>query len=364
MQDSCSVSSEILDEGRATRTPGAAVKVAQHCTRVGSDGRRAGPRRRATLAAVLAVRRRPQLLALAAGAAAALSLAACGAGPREASTSTVDGLILDRGTVVGASGDRPKGTRALNAEPSKTLDQLQSSMHHQQFGDGGLTLLPYLNGLQPNAIPADKEAAKHTYPGDIAYPGDRVGWIPRDKSDVAAVPTGVVGLFPAPFTTRFTKKRRLLPVRIQCAEAQSAACDGVQQALTDLKLHTATSNLQDTSAIDEIRIYVGSWPQLRPAMQRGRMSGARVVETEAERNGYGFQISSDGKTIRAAAPFGEAAAPEVYGAGTGVIFALRDELGSPAWVVTGADDAGAGAAAKALDENDLAGRVSAIVPPR
>lgn len=292
------------------------------------------------------------------------SLGACGAGPRKASTSTADGLILDRGTVVGESGDRPKGTRALNAEPSKTLEQLQTSMHHQQFGDGGLTLLPYLNGLEPNAIPADEEAAKHTYPGDIVYPGDRVGWIPRDKSDVAAVPSAVVGLFPAPFTTRFTKKRRLLPIRIQCAEAESTACNTTQQVLTDLELHTATSNLQDTSAIDELRIYVGAWPQLRPAMQRGRMSGAKVVETEAERNGYGFQISADGQQIRAAAVFGEAAAPKMYGAGTGVIFAVRDELGSPAWIVTGADDAGTAAAAEAVDENDLAGRISAIVPAR
>ncbi len=309
-------------------------------------------------------RRLRQIVAVAFAGAAAAALVACGAGPRKANTSTVDGLILNRGVVVGESGDRPSGVRALNAEPSKTLPQLQSSMHQQQFGDGGLTLLPYLNGLEPNEIPVDKEQAKHTYPGDIAYPGDRVGWVPRDKSDVAAVPTGVVGLFPAPFTTRFTKKRRLLPIRIQCAETQSGACNTTQQVLTELKLHTATSNLQDTSAIDELRVYVGSWPQLRPAMQRGRMSNARVVETEAERNGYGFQISADGQQIRAAAPFGEAATPEVYGPGTGVIFAVRDELGSPAWVVTGADDAGAAAAAKALDENDLAGRVSAIVPAK
>lgn len=293
-----------------------------------------------------------------------IAVGACGAGPRKASTSTVDGLMLTRGVVVGVSGDRPAATRALNAEPSKTLDKLEGSMHHQQFGDGGLALLPYLNGLQPNEIPVDEEAAKHTYPGDIAYPGDRVGWIPRDKSDAAAVPKAVVGLFPAPFTTRFTKKRRLLPIRIQCADVRSTACDAVQAALTELDLHTATSNLQDTSSIDEQRIYVGSWPQLRPAFDRGRMSGALAVETPAERNGYGFEITADGQQIRAAAPFGEAAAPTTYGPGTGVLFALRDELGSPAWIITGADDAGTASAAGSLDENELAGRVAAIVPGR
>ena len=318
---------------------------------------------RATLAAVIALARRPQLFGLALALTAVATLSACGAGPRKASTSTVDGVILDRAVVVGASGDRPSGVRALNAEPSKTLTQLQSSMHQQQFGDGGLVLLPYLNGLEPNEIPADKEAAKHTYPGDIAYPGDRVGWIPRDKADVADVPDAVVGLFPAPFTTRFTAKRRLLPERIQCADVRSAACNGTEAALTKLELHTATSNLQDVSSIDAIRIYVGTWAQLRPAFERGgRLGAALGVEGEAERNGYGFQISQDGKQIRAAAPFGEAASPQTYGAGTGIVYALRDELGAPVWVISGVDDAGAAAAAKALDENTLAGRVSAVIP--
>lgn len=309
-----------------------------------------------------APRLRPRLLlAVLLAGVAATALTACGAGPREANTSTVDGVLLTRDVVVGGSGDRPVGTRALNAEPSKTLTQLQSSMHHQVFGDGGLTLLPYLNGLAPNKIPADEEAAKHTYPGDIAYPGDRVGWVPRDRSDVAAVPSAVVGLFPAPFTTRFTKKRRLLPERIQCAEVQSQACKATQQALTDLDLRTATSNLQDVSSIDVMRIYVGTWTQLRPALQ-GRLNRALTIETEAERNGYGLQITANGQQIRAAAPFGEAASPQTYGPGTGLVYAVRDDLGAPAWIVTGADDAGTAAAAKALNENDLSGRVAAIVP--
>lgn len=323
--------------------------------------------------AVPASRRRPRhrALALAAAGAAATVLAACGAGPREANTSTVDGLILNRNVVVGGGKDRPSGVRALNAEPSKTLDQLQANMHHQIFGDGDDTiLLPYLNGLKPNEIPADEEAAKHTYPGDVAYPGDRVGWVVRDRSDPAAVPPAVVGLFPAPFTSRFTKKRRHLPARIQCADVQSAACQSTQDALIALKQHTATSNLQDVSSIDVIRIYVGAWPALRPAF-KSRLENGLAVEDDALRNGYGAQITPDGKQITTAPPFGEAGTPQTFGPGTGLVYAFTDAIkaadeaatGAPIWVVTGTDDAGAARAARALTEDALAGRVAAVLPP-
>ena len=235
-------------------------------------------------------------------------------------------------------------------------------------------LLPYLNGQKPNEIPADEEAAKHTYPGDLGYPGDRVGWVVRDRSDVAQVPPAVVGLYPAPFTTRFTKKRRLLPVRIQCAEVRSAACDGVEKALVAQKLHTATSNLQDVSSIDVARIYVGPWSELKSAF-KGRLGAGLALEQDAGRNGYAAQISPDGKTVSTAVPFGQAGQPQRFGPGTGVVFAFGDSIGSgdgdefgptgaPIWVVTGTDEAGAKAAAKALDETTLAGRVAAVLPPR
>lgn len=311
-----------------------------------------------------------QLTALAVVGAAATGLAACGAGPREANTSTVDGVILDRGVVVGEGRDRPSGVRALNAEPSKTLAQLQSNMHHQIFGDGDDTvLLPYLNGLKPNEIPADEEAAKHTYPGDIAYPGDRVGWVVRDRSDVAAVAPAVVGLYPAPFTTRFTKKRRQLPIRIQCAEVQSAACQSVQDAVVKLGQHTATSNLQDVSSIDVTRIYVGAWPAVRGAL-KGRLESGLAIEDDPARNGYAVQISQDGKQLTTAPPFGQEGTPQSFGAGTGLVYAFTDSIkgagdaatGAPIWVVTGSDDAGAAAAAKGLTEEALAGRVAAVIP--
>lgn len=303
--------------------------------------------------------RRPLFAAVAA--LLATSLAACGAGPRKASTTTVDAMVLERGVLVGESGDNPPGVRALGARQPKAISRFQTDLRSNLFGDGGETkLLPYLNGMQPlkEARDLEKEGAP-----DLAYAGDRLGWLVRDVSDSAATPTGIVGLFPAPFSTRFTKKRRLIPARIQCADVKSAACDDTESAFAKLELNAATSNLQDTSGIDVVRIYVGPWDALRPVFERGRLSAALTIETEGERNGYGFQMAADGASVRIAAPFGEAAPSTApLGAGTGVIYALRDSIGAPVWVVTGTDAAGADRAAKSLDETTLAGRVAAVVP--
>lgn len=308
---------------------------------------------------LLALRRPSFAVALAVVLAASLS--ACGAGPREASTTTVDAMVLERGVLVGESGDNPPGVRALNARQPKAVSRFQTDLRSNLFGDGGETkFLPYINGMQPLAQAKDLE--KEGAP-DIAYAGDRIGWIPRDESDSAAPPSGVVGLFPAPFSTRFTKKRRLIPARIQCADVKSAACDDTEKAFAELGLNAATSNLQDTSGIDVVRIYEGSWAALRPTFTRGRLAKALTIETEAERNGYGFQLDPKAKSVRIAAVFGEASADQPpLGPGTGLIYALRDSIGAPVWVVTGTDEAGAARAASSLDETTLAGRVAAVVP--
>lgn len=293
--------------------------------------------------------------------AAALTLSACGSGPRKTSATTVDAIILDRGVLVGAKGDRAPGVRALNARTPKVISRFQSDLRSSLFGDGGETKLePYLNGVQP--LEVAKLPEKDGDP-DIAYPGDRIGWLVRDVSDPALTPSAVVGLFPGPFSTRFTKRRRLTPVRIQCADVKSAACDATEQAFVKLGLHAATSNLQDTSGLDVIRVYVGRWDALRGAFDRGRLTPAMGVESEPERNGFGLQITPDGKQVRIAAKFGEAASTAPLGAGTGVIFAIRDTADAPAWVITGTDDAGAANAVGSLDQAELAGRVAAVVPP-
>ncbi|MBO9532321.1 MAG: hypothetical protein J7513_05015 [Solirubrobacteraceae bacterium] len=284
---------------------------------------------------------------------AGLTLAACG-GPRKSDSKTIDAIIIDRGALIGAKGDAPPGVRALNTGVAKNLGQLENEVHHTLFGDGGkVSLFGYLNGIKPKGGQDER-----------AYPGDRTGWLQRDVSDPAAVPGAVVGLFPAPFTTRFTPKRRLMPTRVQCADGESNGCKATLDSLAKAGVRTGISGLQDATATTALRVYVGTWAALRPVLGKNRLKTALEVEQEPERNGFGLQISADGKSVVEGAIFGEMADTGTFGAGTGVVFATRDILGNTFWVVTGTDDEGVTRAAEAISENDLDGRVAAIAPPR
>ena len=57
--------------------------------------------------------------------------------------------------------------------------------------------------------------------------GDRVWWDHHDWGDAARVPA-VVGSFPEPFLSGVG--RQALPVRLDCARGEDAACDEVEQA--------------------------------------------------------------------------------------------------------------------------------------
>lgn len=299
-----------------------------------------------TLTAVLA-----RLLALAALLACAGGLTAC-SNVRKSDAKTIDALTIDRGVVVGAKGDAPPGTRGLNAGVPKTLGILEQEQTGTLFGNGGKVVLTgYLNGILPAGGKDER-----------AYPGDRTGWLVRDRSDPAAVPGAVVGLFPAPFTTRFTAKRRLMPTRVQCADAAANSCKDALASLQKAGVKTGTSDLRDSASTTALRVYVGPWAALRPTLSEGRLAPAAKVEDEPERNGFGLQLSADGRTVLEGAKFGEAASPGSFGPGTGVVFATRDVLGTTFWVVTGTDEAGTARAAAALTEDDLDGRVAAIVP--
>jgi hypothetical protein len=291
-------------------------------------------------------------LAAAAVVSLALGVSACG-GPRQTNAKTIDAITIERGAVVGAERDVPPGVRALNAGVPKTLGSLEDEVHNTLFGDGGkVTLTGYLNGIKPAGGTKER-----------AYPGDRTGWLVRDVSDPAVVPGAVVGLFPAPFTTRFTPKRRLMPTRVQCVD-ESTGCRATVDALAKAGVKTGLSGMQDAAATTALRVYVGTWAALRPALAKNRLKTSLAIEGEPERNGFGVQLSADGTTVLEGAAFGEAADTGSFGPGTGVVFAQRDVLGNTFWVVTGTDEAGVVRAAQVLNEDDLDGRVAAIAPPR
>lgn len=281
-----------------------------------------------------------------------VTLAACGA--TGGNGTTIDAFNLQRGVVVGGENDAPPGTRALSGRVTKTLGDLEGEVNDTLFGDGGdVKRTGYLNGVLPKAGARER-----------VYQGDRAAWIARDTADTAAVPTAVVGMFPAPFSTRFTAKRRLLPTRVQCIDAERGACQATSQSLAKAGLQSGLSAATDSSSTDALRIYVGPWKQLRPTLARGRLRDALAVEQDPQRNPFGASISADGTQISTGIPFGSSEQPLQLGAGAGLVFALRDTLGSPVWIVTGTDEAGAILAARSLNESTLAGRVAAVLQPK
>lgn len=283
---------------------------------------------------------------------ALLTLSACGATGEN--STTIDAFNLQRGVVVGAKGDVPPGTRALSGRVTKRLADLEGEVNDTLFGDGGeVKRTGYLNGILPTAGARER-----------VYQGDRAAWLVRDVADTAATPTAVVGMFPAPFTTRFTGKRRLMPTRVQCIESEGSACTAASKALADAGIQSGLSAATDSSTTNALRLYVGPWKVLRPTLARGRLRTGLAIEQDAQRNPYGFSIAAEGDQITTAVPFGESAQPQQFGVGTGVVFAFRDTLGSAVWIVTGTDEAGTLQAAKALKESTLAGRVAAVISPQ
>lgn len=283
---------------------------------------------------------------------ALLTLSACGATGKN--STTIDAFNLQRGAIVGAKKDVPPGTRALSGRVSKTLADLEGEVNDTLFGDGGeVKRTGYLNGVLPQGGGRER-----------VYQGDRAAWLVRNEADTAATPSAVVGMFPAPFTSRFTGKRRLMPTRVQCLDSEGVACSATSRALADAGIQSGLSAQTDSSTTTALRLYVGPWKELRPTLARGRLRNGLAIEQDAQRNPYGFSLSAEGDQITTAVPFGESAQPQQFGAGTGVVFAFRDTLGSPVWIVTGTDEAGTLRAAKALKESTLAGRVAAVISPQ
>ncbi len=172
--------------------------------------------------------------------------------------------------------------------------------------------------------------------------GDRIWWDRRDWSATQRTPA-VVGSFPQPFLTGYGGERRT--TRIECDEAVGTACDAVQERLGSLGV-IAGRSLPGTEGGDEnLRVVVGRWPviaedrALSPLEEGPRASG---VYARVEDGGRRLAVlDARGEVVRRLGP------------GTGLIAATRYEEQAPTWVVTGTDDAGIAAAARAFDESVL-----------
>jgi hypothetical protein len=197
-----------------------------------------------------------------------------------------------------------------------------------------------------NGILADKPAAELQIHG-----GDRV-WLDQHDRGIAPELPAVVGAFPEPFVHGSDGKR--LPVRVECENPRAGACSAVAEKLVALGVVAGRSIISRSAADATLRILVGPWKRLR-----GRDLEADSIDAGPRSSGvYARFDASAGRLVVLDA---EGRPARTLGAGTGLIAATREKDRQPVWFVTGTDDAGVAAAARALDESVLADRFALAI---
>jgi hypothetical protein len=181
--------------------------------------------------------------------------------------------------------------------------------------------------------------------------GDRVWWDLHDSGATLRIPA-VVGAFPEPFLSGLDGKR--IPVRLDCAAGEDAACDEVRRRLEVADVTKVSKGLLGGSAGDAVlRIVIGRWTDIRrdPAVQ--------LIERGPMASGVFARIDPTGRRITLLDADGAPA--RTLGAGAGLVAATRLAGQQPTWVVTGTDAVGLAAAAAQLEESVLQDRFAIAV---
>jgi len=192
----------------------------------------------------------------------------------------------------------------------------------------------FVNGLE-----ADKGAAEWN-----VSPGDRIQWDRRDWSAAMRVPA-IVGGYPAPFTTGSGGKRR--PVRIECEDVESSACTEARDRLERIGVPTSGSSIGAPGTEEVTRLVVARWPRARG------VRGASALEHGPDESGVFARFTGDGSTLELLDDHGHPVRRVRRGDGVGLVFALQPRADELAWVVTGLDERGLEAGARALDAAKL-----------
>jgi hypothetical protein len=182
-----------------------------------------------------------------------------------------------------------------------------------------------------------------------AHAGDAIWW---DRHAAGAgQPRAVIGSYPAPFRRGPDGKR--LPVRLECIDSASSACNLVQQALTKAGVLAAKGGIQRSFTQETLRVLVGPYLQLRAD------ETVRTLERGPRASGVYARPAPDGRSI--AVLDGGGRTQRTLRAGSGLVAATVFDKGQPVWIVTGTDDRGVAAAASAIDQATLKGRFALAV---
>jgi Domain of unknown function (DUF4430) len=211
----------------------------------------------------------------------------------------------------------------------ESIDQLSGG---QEAGGDPLDWFYYVNGIE-----ASKGAAATN-----VHSGDHVWWDLHDWSQTDDVPA-VVGSFPEPFLNGVEGKR--LPVRVECAAAQSEPCRTVIARLRALGVPAAVAAIGSGAEPDALQVVVGQWTGIH-----GDPS-VTSIESGPRTSGVYARFAANGQTLTLLDGGGGTTA--TLTAGAGLIAATKDIESAVVWVVTGTDEAGVQRAAQAFDTSSL-----------
>jgi Domain of unknown function (DUF4430) len=282
----------------------------------------------------------------------AVLLAGCGAGAGSAPSET-------RLTVTQDFGSRAqRDLAAPKVSGSETVMRLlqRNAKITTRFGGGFVQSIDGVAGGRRDGRPFDwfyyvngVEASEGAAAVRL-HPGDRVWWDRHDWGAAMRVPA-VVGSFPEPFVHGFGGRR--LPVRVECADPSTTACDEVFKTLSALGVPAAKGGLRTAQTEQTLRVVVGPWIAARDEL------ALRPLEAGPARSGVYARPAPDGRSIRALDARGRAT--RTLGPGTGLVAAAREGDEPPVWAVTGTDGAGVDAAARAFTERTLGRRFAVAV---
>jgi hypothetical protein len=293
--------------------------------------------------------------ALAACAALAAALAGCGIGAGKAPTSVH--LLVTSG--FGASLVRTSSAPHVSGQET-VMSLLMRNAHVQtRYGGGFVQSIEGLAGGHQSGQPVDWfyfvngiEASKGAASTDV-NPGDAIWWDRHDWSQTETVPA-VVGSFPQPFLNGIDGKR--LPVRVECSDAEGAACHTVTSRLRAAGVPAAVAALGGAAgAAETLRVAVAPWRAIAGE------EGPHELSQGPRASGVYARFGANGRTLTLLDEGG--VAKQQSGVGTGLIAATRIREEAPVWVVTGTDEAGVARAARAFSAATLHDHFAVAVEP-
>jgi Domain of unknown function (DUF4430) len=202
----------------------------------------------------------------------------------------------------------------------------------QEAGGDPVDWFYYVNGI---------EAAKGAAATNV-HPGDHVWWDRHDWSQTDHIPA-VVGSFPEPFLNGLEGKR--LPVRVECAAAQSDPCRTVLARLRGLGVPAAVAAIGSGAGPYALQVVVGQWTAVHgdPSVQS--------LERGPRASGIYARFGTNGQALTLLD--GRGRPTSTLTAGAGLIAATKDVEGAIVWVVSGTDEAGTKSAAHVFDQSTL-----------